>query len=233
MLMPMPLTIWFACRLTLSHACSSAIGSTAATAMTRPSSGCPVQSDPIAPAKAPISIIPSRLRLSTPARSLTSSPSALNSIGIARRRLDATNSANRLSVVASISVGAPALEPPRAAREQQDDEPLDDEDDRARHAGDELHRDPARAQEAEQQRAGQHALRGAAGEQADDQAVEPVTRREARLQRELLALQHEAAGQPRERAGDEHREHHRRADRHAGAACGRRIEPDRAQAQAE
>ncbi len=156
--MPMPVTIWFACSVTLSQAWSKAIGSTAATAMTSPSSGCPVASDPIAPANAPVSIIPSMLRLRTPARSLTSSPRAPNSIGMARRTLEPAKSAASASQLPSMSVPRRALEPPRAASEQQHDQTLDDEHDRARHVGAQFHADAARAQEAKQQRARQHAL---------------------------------------------------------------------------
>ena len=66
MLMPMPVTIWFARSVTLRNACSAAIGATATTAMTRPISGLPVAQAPTAAAKAPVSIMPSRLMLSTP-----------------------------------------------------------------------------------------------------------------------------------------------------------------------
>ena len=99
--MPMPVTIWFAPSVLLSQACNSATGNTASTPISRPSNGLPVYSEPIAPAKAPVSIIPSTLMFSTPARSLTSSPVAASSSGNASRRLEPIKTANISSVIAN------------------------------------------------------------------------------------------------------------------------------------
>ena len=148
--MPMPVTIWFARSVMLSQACSSATGSTASTPISRPSIGLPVAHEPIAPAKAPVSIIPSTLMFSTPARSLTSSPVAASSSGIARRRRRADE--HRGHLVGHRALSLRRIDPERGAGEHQDDQALDHEHERARHAGHELHVDAARAQEAEQQR---------------------------------------------------------------------------------
>ena len=76
------------------------------------STGLPVSQKPIAPTNAPISIMPSRLMLSTPARSLTSSPVAASSIGVARRIDEADEDREKLDVHRRASL---AFEPHRAA----------------------------------------------------------------------------------------------------------------------
>ena len=97
--MPMPVTIWLARSVMLSQACSNATGSTASTPMARPSIGLPVAQAPMAPPKAPISIMPSTLMLSTPARSLTSSPVAASTSGMARRMLEPMKTASISSLI--------------------------------------------------------------------------------------------------------------------------------------
>ena len=153
--MPMPVTIWLARSVMLRQACSNATGSTAATPIASPSIGLPVAQAPIAPAKAPVSIIPSTLMLSTPARSLTSSPVAASSSGIARRRLEPDEHRAAISSVIALPLALSIQN--AAAGEHQDDQALDHQHHRARHAGLDLHVDAAGAQEAEQQRGGQHA----------------------------------------------------------------------------
>ena len=174
--------------------------------------------------------MPSRLRLSTPARSETSSPLAASISGMASRSVEAM----KMASVSSIS--APPLElvdQDDRAGDGDDDQALDDQRQRRRHARHDLHGDAARAQEAEEQRARQHAERRAARQQADHQAVEAVARGEAGLEVVLLALQHDGAGQPAEGAGDGQRHHQQDAARHAGAARRQLVQPDGAQAQAE
>ena len=180
--MPMPVTIWFARSVTLRNACSAATGATATTPMTRPISGLPVAHAPTAAAKAPVSIMPSRLMLSTPARSLTSSPMPASSSGAARRIDEPTKTANS-QVIHVHRRAALRVEPERGARQRDDDQALDHHHERGRHAGHHLHVDAARAQEAEQQRGRDHAGDRAAREQAGDEAVEAVARREALLER--------------------------------------------------
>ena len=115
--MPMPVTVWFAPSVLLSQACSSATGITASTPTSKPSkpsNGLPVYSEAMAPAKAPVSIIPSTLMFSTPARSLTSSPVAASNSGSASRRLDPMNTASISSVIWCFR-GRAASTPPRPA----------------------------------------------------------------------------------------------------------------------
>ncbi len=116
-----------------------------------PSIGLPVAQAPIAPAKAPISIMPSTLMLSTPARSLTSSPVRREHQG--HRQAQARADEHRGHLVGHRVAFLAAVDPEGGAGEHQDDQALDHQHDRARHAGLELHVDAARAQEAEQQRA--------------------------------------------------------------------------------
>ena len=97
--MPMPVTIWLARKVMLSHACSSAIGMTARTPTNKPMTGLPLANEAIAPANAPVSIMPSILMFSTPAFSLTSSPVAANINGMARRMLEPMKTAINSSVI--------------------------------------------------------------------------------------------------------------------------------------
>jgi hypothetical protein len=101
MLMPMPDTIWLARSVLLSTACNSAIGCTARMPSNSPSSGSPVAQEPTAAAKADVSIIPSMLILSTPARSLTISPMPASSKGVASRIDDPRNTANNSQLMAA------------------------------------------------------------------------------------------------------------------------------------
>ena len=97
--MPIPVTIWLARSVLLSTACSSATGKTATMPINRPSGGLPVAQAPTAAANAPVSIMPSILIFSTPARSLTSSPVPASNSGTARRNDEPMKTANSSQVM--------------------------------------------------------------------------------------------------------------------------------------
>ena len=94
MLNPIPTTSWFARTRTLSTACTTASATADATPSSRPMNGLPDSLAPSAPMNAEVNIIPSRLRFRTPACSLTISPVAASTSGVARRSDDATNTAS-------------------------------------------------------------------------------------------------------------------------------------------
>ena len=95
----MPTTSWLARNVTLSTACANARSRAAATPQARPTAGRPVAHEPSAPAKVAVSIMPSRLMLRTPARSLTSSPVPARMSGIESRRDEPKKTAICSSVI--------------------------------------------------------------------------------------------------------------------------------------
>ena len=114
MLKPMPTTNWFARSVTLRIACIHANTRLHATPAMTPAIGLFVSHETSAAVKAELSIIPSRLRFSTPARSLSSSPVPASRIGMARRRPDATNTTNASSISGlPCGPGARRTQPPR------------------------------------------------------------------------------------------------------------------------
>ena len=82
-LIAVPETIWSARSVTEKIACSRPITPPAASPMKMPPTQLEVMSAPQAPKNAPVSIIPSRPMLTTPARSDVTPPSAANVSGVA------------------------------------------------------------------------------------------------------------------------------------------------------
>lgn len=85
-----PATSWFVRRLTLKKAIKMAIMIGVLIAINNPINIFPVKRVPIKPVKAPIIIIPSMPRFSTPERSTMHSPSAAKMTGVLKRIPDAT-----------------------------------------------------------------------------------------------------------------------------------------------
>ena len=140
--------------------------------------------------------MPSRLRFSTPARSLTSSPRRRQHQrhGEAQRRGDEDGEQSR-------SISAPPLQlldQDRRARDGDHDQALDDHVSAAGTRAMISMEMPPERRKPNSSAPASDAQRRAARQQADDQAVEAVARGEAGLQVVLLALQHDGAGQPAE-----------------------------------
>ena len=230
--MPMPVTIWLARSVMLSQACSRATGSTATTPIASPSSGLPggPGADRAAEGADQHHALDAHVehagaladQLAGAPRAAAASPGA----GSSRRRPRAISSvivvppcalSIQKAVPASIRMIRPWITSTTALGTP---------------ASISMLMPPERRKPNSSAR-GQHAGDRAAREQADDEAVEAVARREARLQAALVALQHEGAGEPAERAGEEQHQHDRRRDAHAGAPRGDRVQADRAQAQAQ
>src|ERR1700691_5882656 len=179
MLMPMPVTIWLARSVLLRTACNNATGATATTPIRRPIAGFPVAQAPPPAPNAPVNIIPSMLMLSTPARSLTSSPVPARKSGTASRTDEPMNTANNSQVM------APSLALPdeiSRAGERHDNEALNHHHQRGRNAGHHLHVDAARAQKAEQEGGGNYADNRTSRQQSGNETVETVARRKSVLE---------------------------------------------------
>src|SRR4030042_6109891 len=98
MLIATPDTIWSPLIVTLRKAWMRAIRAPAATAMSTPSQTLPVKKAPTTPAKAPVSIMPSRPMFTTPERSEKMPPMAVKTRGVARRTAAAKNAAVKNSI---------------------------------------------------------------------------------------------------------------------------------------
>src|ERR1700684_3467491 len=166
--MPMPVTIWLARSVLLRTACNSATGATAIMPIRRPIAGLPVAQAPTAAPNAPVNIMPSMLMLSTPARSLTSSPVPARKSGTASRTDEPMNTANNSQVM------APSLALPdeiSRAGERPDDQALNHHHQGGRNAGHHLHVNAARAQKPEQESGGDHPDDGTSRQQSGNETI--------------------------------------------------------------
>jgi hypothetical protein len=96
--MAMPMTIWLSVSTTHNSPISAATASPPAAPAAKPSANDPVANVTAKPVSAPVSIMPSRPRLSTPARSEICSPSPASSSGTATVSVPAMNAVMKVAV---------------------------------------------------------------------------------------------------------------------------------------
>src|SRR4051812_1463184 len=127
-----PETTWFARSPTQRSAWMAAIAVPAASAAPDPNQALPDQIQPAAPERAPINMIPSMPRLSTPARSVINSPRQANRMAVpaatAAARTETRKAGVRISLMMSRKSGVGSREPVEKISPSHPGDPITGED---------------------------------------------------------------------------------------------------------
>src|SRR5690606_654914 len=223
-----PVATWLVTSVSVRKANSSENAAPTAMAANTPSHGEPVVCATAKPVTAPMIIMPSTPRLSTPERSTTSSPMAAIRSGVAAVAMVMKTASNMACLPYRAGTRpdeADTVVDQRVAGEHEEqDQPLEGAHHLVGQADRDLRRLPAEIGQRQHQPGRDDAERVQPAEEGDDDGGEAVADRQLLVQVPHRARHFRDAGKPRQRARDEEGEHHHPPGGKAGEApCPRAL----------